>query len=362
MARARQELPWTERRGGTYYAFWYDPTDRRTKRLSLRTSDPATAQTRFSTFLAEGAGTLFNTGSEGLTVHQALDSYFKEHVETKVTDVARQRVAISHLKAFFKTMPLKDVDVPACRGYAAARRKGVIGSGRGVRPRLDGTTKISANKAGSDATIRRELHVLVAAANHAEQWKRITHSDMPTFELPVERSAGKAPWLTRQELARVIRSTQRGSRLRDFIRLAYRTGSRRKAIETLTWKQVDLTHSRIDLAKHGERQTTKRRPVVPLFCEVRRLLERRLAGGGQYVFGDQIDIYREFNAHLVGLGMAHKANPHILRHSRATHLLQAGASIYDVARLLGDTVATVERVYGHHAPEFMADIGKRRRA
>jgi integrase len=39
--------------------------------------------------------------------------------------------------------------------------------------------------------------------------------------------------------------------------------------------------------------------------------------------------------------------------SRATHLLQAGASIYDVAKLLGDTTATVERVYGHHSCESL---------
>jgi hypothetical protein len=30
--------------------------------------------------------------------------------------------------------------------------------------------------------------------------------------------------------------------------------------------------------------------------------------------------------------------------------------IYDVAKLLGDTVATVEKVYGHHSPEYLASL------
>jgi hypothetical protein len=31
-----------------------------------------------------------------------------------------------------------------------------------------------------------------------------------------------------------------------------------------------------------------------------------------------------------------------------------GESIYKVGRLLGDTVKTVETVYGHYSPEFLA--------
>ncbi len=41
------------------------------------------------------------------------------------------------------------------------------------------------------------------------------------------------------------------------------------------------------------------------------------------------------------------AHPHRLRHSYATHLLEAGTPIHHVAELLGDSVATVERTYSH---------------
>ncbi len=41
------------------------------------------------------------------------------------------------------------------------------------------------------------------------------------------------------------------------------------------------------------------------------------------------------------------AHPHRLRHTYATHLLEAGTPIHHVAELLGDTVATVEATYSH---------------
>jgi integrase len=41
------------------------------------------------------------------------------------------------------------------------------------------------------------------------------------------------------------------------------------------------------------------------------------------------------------------AAPHRLRHSYATHLLEAGTPIHHVAELLGDSVATIESTYSH---------------
>jgi integrase len=41
------------------------------------------------------------------------------------------------------------------------------------------------------------------------------------------------------------------------------------------------------------------------------------------------------------------AHPHRLRHSYATHLLEAGTPIHHVAELMGDTVGTIEGTYSH---------------
>jgi len=356
MPRARRDIPWLLERDGVFYVYWNDGG--RTKRISLRTSNSVEAQQRYAAFLAQGHAIFESPRSAGLTVSQGLDQYWREHVATKVVDKGRQEDAIHHLKAWFKDTPIVEIDIPASRAYADARRLGVIGGGARRK-----------NAEASDSTIRRELVVLQAAANHAARWKRIgasatPPSAMPSIELPSEAPPAIAPWLTREELQRA-RATD-SDKLRDFIDVAYFTAGRRASVEGLTRFQIDLPNGRINLRGLHEdvnsRRSKKRRPVVPIDPQVRPTIERLLADSpNEYLFGSHRDWYRDFRSHMHALGFPdEKAHPHILRHSRATHLLQSGVSIYDVARLLGDTVATVERVYGHHSTEYLAEAIKRR--
>lgn len=56
MARAKRDRPWLGVRRGVYYAFWYDPLRRETKRKSLSTQDEAAAKEAFSAFTAARYG------------------------------------------------------------------------------------------------------------------------------------------------------------------------------------------------------------------------------------------------------------------------------------------------------------------
>jgi integrase len=340
MGRKRRTIPWLDLRDETYYVFWTDEETGKTKRLSLRTTDSLEAQQRYAAFLTEGHG-IFNPKPGGLTVSQALDQYLLEHVERNVIARDRQHCAAGHLKSFFKDTPLSEIDIPASRAYAEARRRGDIGK----RP-------------GADSTIRRELVVLVAAANHARKWKRISSAEMPSIELPHE-AHHEARWLTKDELRRVIDECE-DPRLKAFIQIAYYTAGRRQSIETLRKEQIDLRQSRINLRAPTEtalqRKSKKRRPIVPLHPAIRPVVERlMMESPNEWLFGDTKSLYHRFADHMERLGLGDKGNPHILRHSRATHLLQDGVPMYDVARLLGDTIATVDSVYGHHSPEHLAE-------
>ncbi|MPZ19521.1 MAG: tyrosine-type recombinase/integrase [Luteitalea sp.] len=350
MPRKLREVAYCDKIDDVYYVFWYDKETRRTKRKSLDARDLDVAEDRFAEWLTHGRA--FREKRIGLTVTQALDDYWREHVAVKVVDKDRAEDAITHLKEWFGDNQLAEVDIPASRAYAGARRSGKVGGGerRSIRQ-------------GSDSTIRRELVVLGAAARHALRWKRITANDLPQIELPAEtRSEALADdkYLTREEYRWAV--SQADGRLHDFMVLAYETASRRTAIETLTRFQIDLQNNRINLRNpnetDGQRRSTKRRVVVPLTTAARAVIEPRLltlGPGETYLFGDPApDLYWPFRSHMEAIGLGHKRNPHILRHSRATHLLQAGVSLWDVAKLLGDTVATVERVYGHFSPGFMA--------
>ena len=48
-----------------------------------------------------------------------------------------------------------------------------------------------------------------------------------------------------------------------------------------------------------------------------------------------------------------KASPHVLRHTAATWLVMDGVPLREVARLLGNGEAMVEKVYGKHSPDYL---------
>lgn len=346
MPREKQAIPWLEKdSAGVYYAHWYDAAAKRTKRFSLRTRRDDEAADRFAAFITQGKEIREPARVVGMTVAQVLDDYHAEHCAEHVIDKARQEGCIHNLKALLGGELLRDVDIPVCRMYMRHRRAGLpVPKGRGRR-----------SDAVSDGTLRRELVVLQAAAKHALRWRRIEHKDLPSVELPKE-TRGEAPWLTLAQVRQAITEAP-DERLRRFIRILYYTAARRASVETLTKAQIKLRDGRIDLRHPNEsalkKRSKKRRPIVPIHPEIRSDIEKLLnETPTEFLFGDDRDMYRVYVEHMTSLGFD-VTNPHAMRHSRATHLLQAGVSIYDVAKLLGDTVATVERVYGHHCPEYL---------
>lgn len=277
-----------------------------------------------------------------LTVDKALKQYFDEHVAKKAVAWERTQFAIKALNQHFAGVPIRDVDIPACHDYLDTR---------GV----------------ADATVRRELGVLQAAANHAVKWRRLTAADLPSIELPNETERS-ATWLFRDELAELLDVAEAtDQRVFRFLQIAYHTASRRRAIESLEWSQVDEGSRRIALAKTGEQKTKKRRPVVAISeTMANELALMRKSAESQWVLGSAAPVYRAFcevakAANLLELPLrelrpAARLTPHTLRHSRATHLLQDGKPPYGVAALLGDTLPTVLRVYAHACPDYLREI------
>lgn len=273
------------------------------------------------------------------TVSEVLDLYFEEHVQHKAVAWERVKYAMQALKEQLGSRPIQRIDIPLCRIYASRR----------------------SDRGSSNATARRELGVLKAAANHCVKWRHITPAELPSIELP-SCPPSKLAWLYKDELQAFMAVTE--GHFKWFMLLAYYTGARKRSIETLKWNQVDLDNWRIDLAKEGEIITAKRRPIVPIAAEIReRFIAHYEERENEYVLGSSKNIRPMFDkyAKLAGIevlparGMRPecRVTPHMLRHSRATHLLQAGKDPYAVANLLGDNLQTVLRVYGHMCPDYL---------
>lgn len=359
--------PRLERRAdGGYIAVWYDQAAKQTRRLSLATTVAADAERRFATFLLDRRESLALEGAGVLTVGAALDLYYEEHVlgverdgTPRVIDRERIEIAIRNLKLWFAGKAVQEICPALVDAYSQKRKDGVLGYAQGGQ---------SAPRKVKDGTIRRELQALVAALHHNRRAGRI--ESVPAIDVgrppePRFRVLTAVEWARLLEAAgedrRVTptggRPPARLTRLYRFLMIALHAPARRRSIQSLMWSQVDRQARLIHFNPAGARQSNKRKPTLPIADRLWPVLERAFAEKTSlYVLDHPGEIRTAFEgavqrAGLVGTGVL----MHTLRHTYATWALAAGVPIWKVAGMLGDSIKTVERNYGHHHPDYLRE-------
>jgi integrase len=144
--------------------------------------------------------------------------------------------------------------------------------------------------------------------------------------------------------------------VRLFIVLGYTTAARAGAILDLTWDRVDFDKGIIRLGT-GERRT-KGRATVPMTESARKeLLEARAAALTEHVIeygGKRVgSVKRAFHRAAMGAGVPW-CSPHVLRHTAAVHMAEAGIPIDEIAQMLGHSNSSVTfRVYARYSPDYL---------
>jgi len=202
----------------------------------------------------------------------------------------------------------------------------------------------------SDGTILRSLGILKAAIHYAEGNRWI--EKQPQFVMPVKQPPPRDLWLTREQVGILI-DQAKSPHIQLFIMLAVSTAARSGAILDLTWQQVDFERRIID---YGRGYGNKRRAVVPINDDLYEALyvaqEMALTDHVIEFNGKPIKSLKKSFAKLCKDNRI-TASPHVLRHTAATWMVMDGVPLAEVARLLGDSERTVEKVYGKHAPDYL---------
>lgn len=329
---------------GIYEIRWTEE-NRRSRRKSTNTTELGQAQKVFGQFMIDQQAE--KTLKHSVTVSALLDAYNTEHVQERVVAKDRQKGCMSVLIAGLGDLDVRQLTPEAVRVYKTRRKAGLI----------------NGHNAG-DSTLRRELNCLVAAINHAVRHKRLAIGDVPHIDLP-DAPPPKDMWLTEEELSVFVDTASRMfhsdrlSRVYRFIVLASETAARKTSIVRLRWNQVDLDAGLINFQNDGNQRTKKRRVAVPMSDLARRVMQRAWDERTQdeWVLDTPYSIQHHFDA--VKAKAAERGDkyltvtPHTLRHTWATHAARAGVPLFEIAGVLGDTLATVMRVYAHHCPEHL---------
>lgn len=303
---------------GNWYVL-YGP--RLKRRISARTKDRGRAEAFLAQFIAGASAPVVDDP----TVKEILSGYSEDRSRV-VRGVETLRFNVAALAARLGNLRPTQLLPAVIRQYA---------KDRGVAP---GTTL-------------REVGVLRAALSWAVENQWI--SAAPPISNPVKTPKPRNRWLTREEARKLIDAC-REPHIKAFVMLGFMTAARTGAILEARWSQVDLERRLID---YGDGHGNKRRAIVPLNDDVLRTLTalKELACT-EYVIeyhGRRVTrIKKGFRAACQRAGIAH-ATPHAMRHSAATWMAMEDVPMREIARLIGDTEDTVERVYAKHSPSYL---------
>jgi integrase/recombinase XerC len=185
-------------------------------------------------------------------------------------------------------------------------------------------------------------------------------------------------WLSKLEVERLfdvaehgsMENTFRGTRDHAMVELFYATGMRLSELHGLDMQQLDLVSDQARVMGKGRKQriVPLGRPAVAALrrYEVRRrevLARASLDGDRQAVFvndrGRRISrrqIQNIVRGFLDKVADDAGVSTHSLRHSFATHLLDAGADLMAVKELLGHVSLSTTRIYTHIAKDRLKKV------
>ena len=214
-------------------------------------------------------------------------------------------------------------------------------------------------KQSSGSTANRYLAVLSHAFTTAvKEWQWTEDNPVLRVTKPTE-PRGRVRFLSDEERERLLaacRQSPSASWLYPFVVLALSTGMRSGEMRGLTWDRVDLKGGTILLehTKNGERR------VIPLAGHARELLEqlgkvRRLdtmlvfpsrlaAAPGKPV--KPVNVQHPWEQALAVAGIEN-FRIHDLRHSAASYMLMNGATIGELAEVLGHKTLQMVKRYSH---------------
>lgn len=195
----------------------------------------------------------------------------------------------------------------------------------------------------------------------------------PTYRVEAPKKAKPLPhFLKESEMNRLLDDIEWGDSYNDMLERAvvvtfYETGIRRAELIGLDDRDVDFAAKQIKVTGKGDKQR-----LVPFGKELEETLRRYMEMRDREVQrsddatfvtdkGKRVSEYKVGNIVRRRLSMVStqkKLSPHVLRHTYATAMLNNGASIESVRRLLGHASASTTEVYTHTTFEQLKRVYK----
>jgi len=215
-------------------------------------------------------------------------------------------------------------------------------------------------------SVRRKLAAIKSFARYAASEGFVTTS--PTAGLSGPKLDRRLPtFLSTKETERLFATppgtTPRALRDRAVLELLYSTGIRLSELTGLSVGDVDQRSGTVRVMGKGRKER-----VVPVGRAATDALRRHLSASGdagrqrplfQGTKGARLTgrtVQRIVARELARVSEARHLSPHVLRHTFATHLLDAGADLRAVQELLGHASLSSTQIYTHVTTERLKEV------
>jgi integrase len=217
----------------------------------------------------------------------------------------------------------------------------------------------------SGATVNRYLATLSHMFTTAmREWRLIDRN--PLADVTKKKEArGRARFLRDEERDALLGACAQSAwpALYTLVLLAISTGARRGELIHLRWTDISLNppspQALIQRTKNGD---SRRLPLVGKALESLKTLQAANAGAGRFVFAHPAGMdkpYTAFDAHWYSALARARIDDfrfHDLRHTCASYLAAQGASLLEIADVLGHRTMAMVKRYSHLAEGHKAIV------
>ena len=148
--------------------------------------------------------------------------------------------------------------------------------------------------------------------------------------------------------------------------MLYQTGMRQAELRGL--RDDDVSAENCSVKVRGKRNKER---VIPIGSDLLEMIERYKKVRGEQFSGEEfvvlvVDdkgramnasfVYRKVHEMLQGVTSLRQKSPHVLRHTFATHLLNDGADIRAIQKILGHSSLGSTQIYTHNTIERLKEI------
>ena len=219
----------------------------------------------------------------------------------------------------------------------------------------------------SPASMNREISTLRSFFRYLRQRSKI-QSDIFSHIGSLKSPKRLPSIVPNSRIPRMLDNTAEKSSSKDFeqvrdalmVLMFYKCGIRLAELISINTNDISADHRSVKIHGKGDKER-----IVPLVESVRIVLNNYLdAIKGQKICNSQekalfltiegrrisrIKVYRTVRSALEKTGVQGKKSPHVLRHTFATQLMNAGADMRDIQELMGHSSLKSTQVYTHNS-------------